>query len=165
MNDEAAARHEISTRLAKTMLSHDLRLVTAESCTGGGIAHSITSLPGSSGWFERGFVTYTNEAKQECLGVSASTLQRFGAVSEECAAEMALGALEHSRADVAVSVTGIAGPDGGSEEKPVGTVCFGWCQRDRGSVTTRVLFEGDREQVRQQSVLMAMQGLLDMLAA
>ena len=165
MNDDAAACHELTTRLAETMLAHELRLVTAESCTGGGIAHSITSLPGSSGWFERGFVTYSNEAKQECLGVSASTLESFGAVSEECAAEMALGALEHSRADVAVSVTGIAGPDGGSEEKPVGTVCFGWCQRHKSSVTTRVVFQGDRGQVRQQSVLLAMQGLLDMLAA
>ncbi|NKB37994.1 MAG: nicotinamide-nucleotide amidohydrolase family protein [Gammaproteobacteria bacterium] len=159
------ATQELTERLAGAMLKHELSLVTAESCTGGGIAHSVTSIAGSSGWFDRGFVTYTNDAKRECLGVSTETLTNFGAVSEECAAEMVLGALQNSHAGIAVSVTGLAGPGGGSEDKPVGTVCFGWCQRNQSSVTTRVVFEGDREQVRRQSVLLAMQGLLDMLEA
>ena len=156
---------ELTERLAKAMLNHELSLVTAESCTGGGISHCVTSIAGSSLWFDRGYVTYTNDAKRECLNVSSETLAGFGAVSEECAAEMALGALQNSHADIAVSVTGIAGPGGGSEDKPVGTVCFGWCRRDQSTVTTRVVFEGDREQVRRQSVLLALQGLLDMLEA
>ncbi len=159
------ATQALTERLAEVMLSHELTLVTAESCTGGGIAHCVTSIAGSSGWFDRGFVTYTNEAKRECLNVSEQTLDSFGAVSEECAAEMAAGALQNSHAGIAVSVTGIAGPDGGSKDKPVGTVCFGWCQRNQSSVTTRVVFAGDREQVRRQSVLLALQGLLDMLEA
>lgn len=153
----------LTERLAQAMLLNQYMLVTAESCTGGGIAHIVTSLAGSSQWFERGFVTYSNEAKQELLGVKLDTLSRFGAVSEECAAEMAEGAIGNSHADIAVSVTGIAGPDGGSDDKPVGTVCFGWSHRNHETLTTRVVFTGDRGEVRQQSVLMAIQGLLDLL--
>lgn len=155
----------LTERLAETMMLHRYKLVTAESCTGGGIAQIVTSLAGSSQWFERGFVTYSNASKQELLRVSLDTLTRFGAVSEECAAAMAAGALDNSHADIAVSVTGIAGPDGGSADKPVGTVCFGWCQRGQATRTTRVVFAGNREQVRRQSVLMALQGLLDLLEA
>ena len=153
----------LTERLAQAMLLNRYKLVTAESCTGGGIAHMVTSIAGSSEWFERGFVSYSNESKQELLGVSLDTLTRFGAVSEECVAAMAEGAINNSHANIAVSVTGIAGPDGGSADKPVGTVCFGWCQRQQETLTTRVVFAGEREEVRGQSVLIALQGLLDIL--
>lgn len=149
--------------LAGHMIQQGLVLATAESCTGGGIAYLVTCLPGSSGWFERGFVTYSNQAKQDMLGVRLDTLEHYGAVSEECAAEMASGAIANSPADIAVSVTGIAGPDGGSEDKPVGTVCFGWCRRDGVLQTARQVFAGDREAVRTQSISLALQGLLDLL--
>jgi nicotinamide-nucleotide amidase len=153
--------HFLVELVAKSLTASTTRLTTAESCTGGGIAQMLTSIPGSSVWFERGFVTYSNDAKMECLGVPRITLDEYGAVSEETAAAMARGALEHSHADVSISVTGIAGPDGGTEDKPVGTVCLGWSKRDGETLTTRVLFEGNRQQVRQQSALMALQGLLD----
>ena len=149
--------------LAQAMLVNRHLLVTAESCTGGGIAHALTSLAGSSKWFERGFVTYSNASKQDLLQVSLDTLNRHGAVSEECAAEMVVGALVNSLADIAVSVTGIAGPNGGSDDKPVGTVCFGWARREQQPLTARTIFPGDREQVREQSIQMALQGLLDLL--
>jgi nicotinamide-nucleotide amidase len=161
MNESAAL--SLTQRLAEAMLRSSLKLVTAESCTGGGIAQLVTCIPGSSQWFDRGFVTYSNESKQEMLAVPHDVLTRFGAVSEECAAAMAEGAINHSHADVALSVTGIAGPDGGCADKPVGTVCFGWVRRDAETLSTRVVFDGDREQVRQQSTLMAIQGLLDLL--
>ena len=161
MNDSVAL--SLTERLAEAMLLHRYMLVTAESCTGGGIAESVTSIAGSSQWFERGYVTYSNESKQELLKVMLDTLTRYGAVSEECAAEMAEGAINNSHADIAVSVTGIAGPDGGSADKPVGTVCFGWSQREQETLTTRIVFAGDREEVRRQTVLMALQGLLDLL--
>ncbi len=161
MNDSVAL--SLTRRLAEAMLLNRYMLVTAESCTGGGIAQSVTSIAGSSQWFERGYVTYSDESKQELLKVTLDTLARYGAVSEECAAEMAEGAINNSHADIAVSVTGIAGPDGGSADKPVGTVCFGWSQRGQETLTTRIRFAGDREEVRRQTVLMALQGLLDLL--
>lgn len=143
------------------------RVATAESCTGGGVACAMTDMAGSSRWFERGFVSYSNEAKTEQLSVPAETIARFGAVSEEVAAAMAAGALRHSRADFGVAVTGIAGPDGGSADKPVGTVCFGWSRRagagEGETKTRRVLLAGDRQQVREQSVETALQGLLDLV--
>ncbi len=138
-------------------------VTTAESCTGGGAAAAITRISGSAKWFERGFVTYTNIAKKEMLGVSQRTLATYGAVSEEVAREMAEGALRASHADVSVSITGIAGPTGGSKLKPVGLVCFGWSSR-RGATQTRVFrFGGDRIEVRIQSVAVAIQGLIDLL--
>jgi nicotinamide-nucleotide amidase len=161
--DNQVAALALARRLAEAMLAHKYKLVSAESCTGGGIAQLVTSIPGSSEWFDRGFVTYSNDAKREMLGVSHEVLDSFGAVSEECAAAMVEGAINNSHADLALSVTGIAGPDGGSAEKPMGTVCFGWSQRDVETLSTRVMFDGDREQVRQQSMLMAIQGLLDLL--
>jgi nicotinamide-nucleotide amidase len=161
--DNQAAALALTQQLAEAMLAHKYKLVCAESCTGGGIAQLVTSIPGSSQWFDRGFVTYSNDAKREMLGVSHEVLESFGAVSEECAAAMVEGAINNSHADLALSVTGIAGPDGGSAEKPVGTVCFGWSQRDVETLSTRVVFDGNREQVRQQSMLMAIQGLLDLL--
>jgi nicotinamide-nucleotide amidase len=138
-----------------------LVLATAESCTGGWVAQAVTSVSGSSDWFDRGFVTYSNEAKREMLGVRAETLERHGAVSEETAREMAAGALAASRAQVAVAITGVAGPTGGTPQKPVGMVCFAWAVRGRPVDTTTIRFDGDREAVRRQSVVVGLRGVLD----
>ena len=135
-------------------------LTTAESCTGGWVAQCVTAIAGSSAWFERGFVTYSNEAKHEMLGVEFVTLNAHGAVSEATAAAMAIGALRQSRADWALSITGIAGPDGGSPGKPVGTVCFGWAARDAGVEVDTRHFAGDREAIRRQSVEYALRGIV-----
>lgn len=137
-----------------------LKLSTAESCTGGGLAYYITSVPGSSGWFERGFVTYSNQAKIDMLGVNASTLEKFGAVSAEVAREMAEGALKNSHADVSIAVTGIAGPDGGTKNKPVGTVWIAWAYKDAQTKTALQQYEGDRQQVREQTMINALIGIL-----
>lgn len=142
-----------------------LTVATAESCTGGWAAQVITHTAGSSAWFERGFVTYANAAKVEMLGVSAKTLDQFGAVSTETAEEMAAGALKNSKALISLAITGIAGPTGGSPDKPVGTVCFGWCVRNAdGSPGApscqRRLFAGDRETIRRQAVIHALNGLV-----
>jgi len=149
--------------LAKTLGARLKRtnemLATAESCTGGWVAQVVTSVAGSSAWFDRGFVTYSNEAKAELLGVRTDTLQAHGAVSEETAREMARGALERSKATVAVSITGVAGPTGGTPEKPVGTVCFAWARGGAVRSETR-RFAGDREGIRRQSVILALQGVL-----
>lgn len=160
MNEIATQQAE---QLADIFLRTSNKLVTAESCTGGGLAEILTRIPGSSAWFERGFVTYSNESKQELLDVPIETLEQFGAVSEETASAMAKGALENSRADYSVAITGVAGPDGGTEDKPVGTVCFAWYGREEGVSTTRICFDGDRLKVREQSCMLAMQGLLDLL--
>lgn len=132
--------------------------VTAESCTGGGVAQAITEIAGSSLWFDCGFVTYSNASKNELLDISEALIAQHGAVSEEIAAAMAEGALGNSNADVAISTTGIAGPDGGVPGKPVGTVCFGWVV-NQVTHTERLVFSGDRQAVREQSVLHALQGL------
>jgi nicotinamide-nucleotide amidase len=138
-------------------------LVCAESCTGGGLAAAITRISGSSKWFERGFVTYSNEAKKEMLGVAQRTLRLHGAVSEPVAREMARGALARSPGDISVSVTGVAGPTGGSRSKPVGLVWLAWAVRD-GPVQSRAFrFKGGRAQVRRKSVAVALQGLIDLL--
>lgn len=139
------------------------RLVSAESCTGGWVAQVVTSVAGSSEWFERGFVTYSNESKQELVGVRAETLARHGAVSEETAREMALGALAASRGTLSLAVTGVAGPSGGTPAKPVGMVCFAWADRS-GTVRSETRhFTGDREKVRRQSVMRALQGVVEWL--
>jgi len=135
-------------------------LVTAESCTGGLIAGAVTAIAGSSDWFERGMVTYSNEAKQEMLGVRQATLDAFGAVSEATAREMAEGALRASRASISVAVTGVAGPGGGSREKPVGMVCFGWSRRGGTTEVETVHFAGDRTAVREATVRHALHGIL-----
>jgi nicotinamide-nucleotide amidase len=137
-------------------------LVTAESCTGGWVAQAVTSVAGSSAWFERGFVTYSNDAKHELLHVAKNTLKNRGAVSEQTAREMALGALGQSKGTVAVAITGIAGPGGGSREKPVGTVCFGWAHEGTARTETR-RFRGGRESVRRQSVVHALEGVMSCL--
>ncbi len=161
-DDEALAM--LTATVAAELKAHGRLLATAESCTGGWIAKLCTDLAGSSAWFERGLVTYSNEAKQDLLGVSASDLYRFGAVSEEVAAAMATGALRFSRADCALAVTGIAGPDGGTPDKPVGTVCFGWAMPDEIVQTERHRFEGDRDAVRRATVATALSGLLNRMA-
>ncbi len=145
------------------LLERNLMLATVESCTGGWIAQTITDIAGSSAWFERGFVTYSNEAKQEMVGVQAETLAKHGAVSGEVAVEMALGGFRYSRADFAVSVTGIAGPDGGTPEKPVGTVWIAWASQDGRSEAVCYRFQGDRRAVREASVEQALLGLIKFL--
>ena len=145
--------------LADSLAQQRLLLTTAESCTGGGIAETLTGIAGASAWFDRGFVTYSNEAKLSMLGVSQSTLDRFGAVSEATALEMARGAISHSGAHVSVAVTGIAGPDGGTPDKPVGTVWIAWGQKLGYAEARRFQFDGDRNAVRQQAILEAILGL------
>jgi len=157
--------NELAKRVGERLKAKGALLVTAESCTGGWAAQAVTAIAGSSEWFERGFVTYSNAAKEEMLGVRAATIAKHGAVSEETAREMALGALEHSRGTIALAITGIAGPGGGSAAKPVGTVCFAWARKgDEASVETR-RFSGDRDAVRRQSVEHALRKALDLLDA
>jgi nicotinamide-nucleotide amidase len=134
-------------------------VTTAESCTGGWIAKVITDISGSSAWFERGFVTYSNEAKHQMIGVDSGTLEAHGAVSEAVVREMAQGALCAASADYAVAVSGIAGPNGGSEEKPVGTVWFGFASKSEGTVARHQIFKGDRDTVRRQATEYALQTL------
>jgi len=146
-------------QLAEQLIQQSLMVVTAESCTGGGIAQMLTALAGSSRWFERGFVSYSNDAKQDMLGVQAATLERTGAVSEETALEMALGAVRHSRGQVSMAVTGIAGPQGGTPDKPVGTVWIAWGHSSGHADAHCFQFQGDRDAVRQQTILEAIRGL------
>ncbi len=134
-------------------------LATAESCTGGWLAQAVTAVAGSSAWFDRGFVTYSMVAKQDMLGVKADTLARFGPVSEATAREMAQGALAHSAAQLAIAITGLAGPGGGTPDTPVGTVCFAWADADRACASTTQLFSGDRGQIRAAAVGFALRRL------
>ena len=150
-------------RIATALTARGAMLAAAESCTGGWAAQVLTALAGSSNWFERGFVTYSNAAKEEMLGVRAETLARHGAVSEDTAREMALGALSHSRAAVALAITGIAGPTGGTRDKPVGTVCFAWAAKGVAPRSETRRFAGDRDAVRRQSVERAFAGVLELL--
>ena len=155
--------HVKAASLADLLIKNNFFMAAAESCTGGMIAAACTDLAGSSAWFERGFVTYSNSAKTEMLGVDAALIDRWGAVSEPVARAMALGAIAHSKAQVSVAVTGVAGPSGGSADKPVGTVWFGWSVA--GLVTSEcLLFEGDRAAVRAATVRHALGRLTDLLA-
>ena len=153
----------LAMELGAVLKERNLMLALAESCTGGMVAQSITSVAGSSAWFDRGFVTYSNVSKIEMLGVRAETLEKFGAVSEETALEMALGCLKHSHAQLSGSITGIAGPDGGTMDKPVGTVCFAWAGEKLLLSTTTKRFFGNREEVRQQAAIAWMAGLTERL--
>jgi len=153
----------LSERVGECLLARRLMVVTAESCTGGWVAQAITATAGCSQWFERGFVTYSNSAKMELLGVQAATLERHGAVSEATVREMAEGALSRSHAQVAVAVSGIAGPGGGSLDKPVGTVCLAWAGSGFTTLARRAQFLGNRETVRRLAVAAALQGILDFL--
>ena len=150
--------------LAQHLMKHGDKISTAESCTGGLIAKTLTDLPGSSGWFDSGFVSYSNQSKMDMLGVRATTLQAYGAVSLQVAEEMAAGALLNSESEVAIAVTGIAGPGGGSQHKPVGTVCFGFAIGDR-VVSEMQCFDGDRETVRQRTLGYALQRINQLLAS
>jgi nicotinamide-nucleotide amidase len=152
----------LSRKAGKALKKNGQTLVTAESCTGGWVAQAVTSVAGSSAWFERGYVTYSNAAKREALGVSKKTLLRYGAVSEPTARAMAQGARKKSRASIAVAITGIAGPGGGAPGKPVGTVCFAWAQGRKIRSETR-RFTGGRGRVRRQSVIHALRGVLKWL--
>jgi nicotinamide-nucleotide amidase len=151
----------LAARVGEMLKSQGFMLATAESCTGGGVAQAVTEIPGSSDWFERGFVTYANAAKVEMLGVSQETLGLHGAVSEAAVREMAEGALRHSHAHISLAVSGIAGPGGGTPEKPVGLVWFAWSQRNGVTHARKHLLNGNRAEIRAQSVRIALQGLLD----
>ena len=155
--------YKLAARVGKVLKARKLMLVTAESCTGGGLGEAVTRVPGSSDWYERGFITYTYISKREMLGVKKQTLAKFGAVSEQAASEMAQGALKMSHAQVAVAVTGTAGPSGGTREKAVGTVCFAWAQKKARISSETMHFKGDRHAVRRQSVERALRGVLVLL--
>ncbi|MGY0614290.1 nicotinamide-nucleotide amidase [Vibrio sp. FJH11] len=147
---------QLSQQVGALLLEHQQVLVTAESCTGGGVAAAITDIAGSSGWLDRAFVTYSNEAKMEMIGVLSQTLEENGAVSEPVVIEMVQGALKHSNATMGVSISGIAGPGGGSEEKPVGTVCFAFADNQKWLLVETIHFTGDRAEVRKQAVIHAL---------
>lgn len=157
--------YTLAKKVGSELKRRKLMLATAESCTGGWIAEAVTMVPGSSAWFERGFVTYTYISKREMLGVRQRTLGKHGAVAEEVVLEMVAGALARSHAQIAVSVSGIAGPGGGSPGKPVGTVCFAWARKGRKPRAETKHFTGDREAVRRKSVWHALKGVLALLAA
>lgn len=154
--------HQLAIRAGNKLRDARIMLATAESCTGGMVAAAITDISGSSGWFERGFVTYSNQAKTEMISVPAELIEKHGAVSEPVARAMAEGALRNSRAQVSLAITGVAGPGGGTPEKPVGMVSFGWSNRLHTSVETLV-FKGDREQIRVQAAAHALRGLLTLI--
>lgn len=153
----------LSEKIGRRLQNRGLRIATGESCTGGWIAQTITDVPGSSVWFDRGFVTYSNQAKVQLLDVEAETLADFGAVSEEVAKQMLAGVLRHSEADIAIAVTGIAGPGGGSEEKPVGTVYIGWQFKNSQPVVEKINLCGDRYQIRKKTVVFSLSKLLTLL--
>lgn len=153
----------LAESLGRRLLHSGMKVTTAESCTGGGVAHALTAVPGSSQWFDAGFVTYANAAKERLLGVSPETLTAEGAVSESVVIQMAEGALEFAEADLAVAVSGIAGPDGGSEDKPVGTVWLAWAARSGFGEARCLHFAGDREACRDQAIEEALLGLLRQL--
>jgi len=151
---------ELADRLGQSLKKSGDIMTTAESCTGGWIAQVITEIPGSSAWFDRGFVTYSNAAKVQMLGVNPKTLEQYGAVSAETAAEMVTGALAHSDATTAIAVTGIAGPEGETSEQPVGTVFIAWKNKGEDVNVIKKQFSGNRHQIRAQTVKIAIEGLL-----
>jgi nicotinamide-nucleotide amidase len=155
--------YKLAEDVGAALKQRKLMLATAESCTGGWISEAVTMVPGSSDWFERGFVTYTYISKREMLGVKEATLEKHGAVAEEIVREMAAGALSRSHAQVAVAVSGVAGPGGGTPEKPVGTVCFAWAVKEGATRAETRRFSGNREAVRRRSVEHALKGLLALL--
>lgn len=159
-----AALDALAMRLGDVLHAQHQMVTTVESCTGGWVAKVLTDIPGSSSWFDRGFVTYTNQAKQDMLGVPAVVLEKYGAVSEQTVQAMARGGLNHSQADFSLAISGIAGPGGGTADKPVGLVCFAWAEK-RETAAPRVwsahhIFSGDREAVRRQAVATALKEML-----
>ena len=162
-NGQRVALFRLAKRVGIVLKRRGLMLATAESCTGGWVSEAVTMVPGSSDWFERGFVTYTYISKREMLGVREATLEKHGAVSEEVVREMAQGAIARSHAQVAVAVSGVAGPSGGTRDKPVGTVCFAWNTKKGKLKSATKRFAGNREAVRRQSVEHALEGVLAIL--
>jgi nicotinamide-nucleotide amidase len=156
--------YKLAEEVGAALKARGLMLATAESCTGGWVSEAVTMVPGSSDWFERGFVTYTYISKREMLGVKEATLEKHGAISEEVVCEMAGGALARSHAQVAVAVSGVAGPSGGTPDKPVGMVCFAWAMKGGAPRSETKRFSGDREAVRRHSVEHALRGILAALA-
>ena len=154
---------QLAVQVGAALVAQGMMLSTAESCTGGGVASAVTDIAGSSAWLDRGFVTYSNQAKVDMLGVSDVTLARFGAVSESTVREMVAGVLRHSQAQVALAVSGIAGPGGGTPDKPVGTVWFAWGIKEGETISRLHLLAGDRAEIRAQAVRIALQGVLDLL--
>ncbi|HEX8873836.1 MAG TPA: CinA family protein [Nitrosospira sp.] len=154
---------DLARQTGSLLSEQGLMLATAESCTGGWLGQALTSIAGSSVWYERGFITYSVVSKHEMLGVSDATLKEYGAVSEQTASEMAAGAIGRSCAQVAVSITGIAGPDGGTAKKPVGMVCFAWMMKDGLARAETRHFSGNREEIRRQAVGGALEGVIDLL--
>jgi nicotinamide-nucleotide amidase len=154
---------DILEKVSKKLHENNLSLVSAESCTGGWVAKQITDLAGSSAIFDRGFITYSNQAKQDMLGVSENTLDKYGAVSEQVAIEMVKGALNNSQADIALSISGIAGPSGGTIDKPIGTVCFGWMKRGEKALAKTLIIEGDRDNVRKWAVDFSLGGIIKLI--
>ena len=163
-NVDSEMLYHLAEQVGTALKVHGLMLATAESCTGGWVGEVVTAIPGSSQWFERGFVTYTNVAKQEMLGVSPETLEQHGAVSEPTVREMVEGALRHSHAQIGVAISGIAGPGGATPSKPVGTVCLAWAMKDREVRSKTQHFAGNRQDVRRQAVVVALNGILELLA-
>jgi len=169
MKNNTDPQHEIATAVAQTLMNRGWKIALAESCTGGLVCATLTDLAGSSNWLERGYITYSNAAKSECLNVPAETIDSFGAVSEQVAKAMAEGALRNANVNAAISITGIAGPTGGSPEKTVGTVCFGWAVKEIAgddlvnTVTLTKHFNGDRQIVREQACNFALSQFLELL--
>ncbi len=162
MDDDALL--QLAEQVGRLLLKNNAILTLAESCTGGLVSSLITEIAGSSKWFDSGLITYSNAAKQQLLGVSEDSLSQFGAVSEQVAAEMAMGALKHGRATISASITGIAGPDGGSDKKPVGTVCFSWCGLNISTSTCTHYLQGSRHEIRMQSASIALKGVIRLLS-
>ena len=156
--------HQLATELGEKLRARGWMLATAESCTGGWVGQLLTSLPGCSHWYERGFITYANAAKVEMLDVPEETLATHGAVSEQTAAAMAAGALKHSHAQATLAISGIAGPGGGTRQKPVGLVCYGWALADGTVMSSTCRLDGDREEIRSRAVAAALRGLIDLIA-
>lgn len=156
--------HQLATELGDRLRARGWMLATAESCTGGWVGQLVTAIPGSSTWYERGFITYANAAKVEMLSVPTETLDTHGAVSEETASAMATGALKHSHAQAALAISGIAGPGGGTREKPVGLVCYGWALADGTLMSSTCRLDGDRDEIRSRAVAAALRGLIDLIA-
>jgi len=155
--------HQLAAELGEKLCARGWMLATAESCTGGWVGQLITSLPGSSQWYERGFITYANAAKIEMLGVPAETIDEHGAVSEATAAAMAAGALRNSHAQATLAISGIAGPGGGTPQKPVGLVCYGWALEDGTVMSSTCRLDGDREEIRSRAVAAALRGLIELI--
>ena len=155
--------HQLAVELADRLCARGWMLATAESCTGGWVGQLLTSLPGSSQWYERGFITYANAAKVEMLGIPEATLATHGAVSEQTASAMAAGALKHSHTQAALAISGIAGPGGGTPQKPVGLVCYGWALADGTVMSSTCRLDGDREEIRSRAVAAALRGLIELI--